>query len=372
MRIFKYSIVLLIAFGAILACKRDYVGNYLAPEMKAASSDFRMVDSLKTNYFNGVAFEKGKISFSRDSATKVLVNGILIKGPTLLAPRNTFFTAHFNESAKWTITIVGSVSQAQKTLTGVSTFLDSSNVDAIWDGNSDNGYYFIPTEKATATLTILGSEQQQSISFIIARTIAYKANSAVLLNDFEGGFSLITYGDDLDPFGNPAPDTRTDIVPPQGRSSMVIEGTDHNGDYFIGGYQQPLDSSTFLGKSPSDIYINMYIYGFGPEKKLTPNATKLNIGVSEDDNQNGAFDPEKEDSFEQQVNVDWQGWKLVSIRYSNLKPSSSSLNGGNGNKNLEPSKAVSISANLISSPNGSTVGTALDYMIVSFGKPYSK
>jgi len=155
-------------------------------------------------------------------------------------------------------------------------------------------------------------------------------------------------------------------------SSFLLKGTDNNGDYFVGGLQQVLPTRIFANKKASDIYFNLYIYGFGPEEKLTPNATKLNIGTSEDDNGNGSFEATSEDTFEQQVNVDWVGWKLISIRYSNLKQSTSRDNGGSGNNIIEPIKAVSLNVNLISSPNGSHVGTALDYVIITYGKPYSK
>jgi len=361
---------------ALWACKKKYDTDTVGPDMRFATSNFQIVEPFSANYFNGKTFTRDTVSFGRDTIVKILLNpgkDTTTAGVTFKKPFNTFFKAKFNESVKWTITIKGDSSKAEKILTDVGSFLDSTVTSVLWNGNSNSFKYFSEKETAVATLSILGSDLTQTIRFRIAKTTAYDNSQAILLNDFEGGYGQIVYNDKLDLLPSPMPRIVSTIETPQGIKCLMMTGADNNGDYFVGGYQQKLDPDIFKNYQASDIYFNMYIYGFGKDAGLTPNATKLNIGVSEDDkNPNGSFEADIEDSFEKQVNVDWQGWKLISIRYSELKRSISLENGGSGNNILQPDRAFSLNANLISSPNGSRVGAAIDYVTITFGKPFEK
>jgi len=361
---------------ALWACKKKYDTDIVGPDMKFATSNFQILEPLSANYFNGKKFAKDTVSFGRDTIVKILINpatDTTTARVTFQKPFNTFFKAKFNESVKWTISIKGDSSKAEKILSDVGSFLDSTVTGVLWNGNSNSFKYFSENETAVATLSILGSDVTQTIRFRIAKTTAYDATQAILLNDFEGSYGQTVYNDKLDMFPSPMPKITSSFNPPQGTHCLVVTGADNNGDYFVGGYQQKFEPDIFKNYEASDIYFNMYIYGFGKDAGLTPNATKLNIGVSEDDkNPNGSFEADIEDSFEKQVNVDWQGWKLIAVRYSELKRSISLENGGSGNNIIQPDRAYSLNANLISSPNGSRVGAAIDYVTITFGKPLEK
>lgn len=369
------TVIMVVMLGG---CKKKYESEFVGPEMKFASANFQILEPLSANYFDGEKFTTDEVvSFGRDTIVQMLINPdkdtITKANITFQRPFNTFFKTRFNESVRWTITLKGIISGAEKTLSGVSTYLDSTVTNALWNGNSDSFKYFTLNDSVVATLSVLGSDLTQKIRFKIVKTTAYDASQLIFLNDFEGGYGQIVYNDKLDPFPSPMPRITSSIETPQGTNCLMMTGADNNGDYFVGGYQQKLDPDIFKNYDASEIYFNMYIYGFGKDAGLTPNATKLNIGVSEDDkNPNGSFEADIEDSFEKQVNVDWQGWKLISVRYSELKRSISLENGGSGNNILQPDRAFSLNVNLISSPNGSRVGAAVDYVSITFGKPFVK
>lgn len=356
----------------LAACGCSRKNEPLGPIMKSATSNFTIVDSLEANYFDGLTFKENTISFATVKTVTEKVNG---KDTTYkaLIPHKTYFTAKFNEEVRWEIKAVQKLGgiEAVKTLSGLSSFIDSTN--SSWFGESDGLRFFEQDSSLSVKLTIFGSDVMQTKIVKLAYTTGYSADSTIVLNDFEGSYDLTTYGDASDKVPYPAPDVFKGIIAPQGFASLLVSGTDYNGDYFVGGYQQPITKGLFGTHSPSDIYINMYIYGFDESAQLTPKATKFNISVSEDDySDNGKNDPTYEDTFEKQITVDWIGWKLVSIRYQDLIRSTSRDNGGNGNNKLEPSKATAVSANLIASPNGSKVGAAIDYVVVTFGRPYEK
>jgi hypothetical protein len=376
MKVIKYILLgVFVGLGLMTACHRSSKDlSLLEPEQKAASENFAITSPLKANTFNGVKpIPEDTISFAYDFLyTTNPTTGL--RDTLLNVPRNTYFSATFNESITWTLDIVGSASHATKRISAKSSVIDSSN--SWWNGGADGAHLFLQGEKAQVTLTILGSTISQTKEFYIHKARTYDSSQAVLVTDFEGVLGTIYYyGDKNDPHYYPAPSRTTTLNAPQGAFSVLMQGTDNNGDYFVGGLNTEvfLWTKKVLTNMPiSDIYINMYVYGFDPSYGLTPKATTVEISVSEDDNGKNKFEPEKEDTWGQQVAVDWVGWKLVSVRYSNLVRSVSKQNGGSGNNIKEPGKAYTINCNLLSQPNGSKVGAAVDYIIVTFGKPYQQ
>jgi hypothetical protein len=76
------------------------------------------------------------------------------------------------------------------------------------------------------------------------------------------------------------------------------------------------------------------------------------------------------DKWIKQIQVDWVGWKLVSVKYSEFsKPSG---NGCLGNCKLEPHKVRSMSAGIDSYPNpGYSAEFAVDYFVLSEYSPFN-
>ncbi len=366
--------ILITALIWMVGCHRSSK-EMLPPDQKTASSDFAFLDVLSINYHNGYhVAKKDTISFAIDKKdTTVTAGGRKITyAKSVNIPRNTFFKIKFNEEVRWQIAITGLTSQAFKNLSGISSFLDSTN--ASWDGSSDALPLFSGGEWARAILTISGSSLSDTTNVYLHNGRAYAAYDAVLLNDFEGSLgNPITFGDKNDPIYYPDPAITSAIPAEQGKNCLAMAGNDSNGDYFIGGFQLDLtglDTVQFVKYSPDEIYINAYVYGYGPEAGLTPKATTIEFGISEDENGDKAFDGTKEDTYVADFPVNHVGWKLMYARYSNLTKSVSKANGGNGNGIQEPRKAFTANFNLLSQPNGAKVATAVDYVIITFGKPY--
>ena len=375
----------------MLSCKRTALKDgFIHPEMKVASSNFAIGDSLSVNYFDGydtvftykthvhkpsepqVSFRKQLVHIRKNKAgtadTIYLVEKDLVY--------NTYFKASFNEVVTWRINIENKSTGAEKTIVGLSSKIDSSN--SSWDGNADGLVYFYAGDVATVTLSIQGYPIQFSDTIIIGNNQTYDSAQAVLLNDFDNEAktpNLYPFGDKNDPIQNSTSTITTSIIPPQGTHCYLLKGNDNNGDYFVGGFTQQVYTvkpSIFANHSISDIYFNMYVYGFDPSSGISSKSTRIAVSIDQDDNEDGNYDGNHENTFEQQVAVDWVGWRLVSVRYSNLIRATSKDNGGSGTNIKDPSKVYAVKVNLLSSPNGAYVGVAIDYLIVTFGKPYEK
>lgn len=393
--IFLIFISFLLLFSS---CKRTIKEGVVGPEIKAASASFQVLDTLKANYFDGyksdnsnsIAFQFIEEIYKPDSLDgnpvleddgspkKVLASSTTFK-------RSTFFKVKFNEEVSWNLTLTKFVggqkdNSVQKTISGTSSFLDSSNT--AWNGNGSSGMFAAGDNILVELSFVNGSAQVLKDTLVVAKGPVYLKSQASMVIDFELGLASISaysYTDKKDLVKIPiAPRFGIDrsITPPQGANSFILYGRDYNGDYFCGGVNiQKQDTETMKNYSPKDIYLNMYIYGYPADNALeiSSKATKLNIGFSEKDNPFSTstdFDPLTEDTFEKQISVDWVGWKLISVRYSDLVPSASKTSGGSGNGIFEPGKVFSVNCNLISSPNGSTVGANIDYVIITYGQPF--
>ncbi|MBC7391116.1 MAG: hypothetical protein H7329_18060 [Opitutaceae bacterium] len=389
-RVSKYYICLVLVLLTFLSCKRTQKDGMLGPDLKVASSNFSELDPFKIYGVDKSSTSNPDTDIDLATYTKIELGPDPIDPTKTLSvikntPRNTYFKAKFNEVVRWKIEISSfsvdslrsvnklptTLGTPYKTISGISDYIDSMP-EWTWDGSSDNQYHFSPG-KINFNFSVLGSKDTTRITRNLINSTILDSTNAILLNDFEGA-GIVPYGDNKDKVSNPLPSLSTNFpLIPQGIKALSLFGTDHNGDYFVGGNTQPIAKGMLAGKSASDIYINAYIYGYPSNSGITPNATKIAIGISQDNvDGNGKFDAAYEDTFDQQISVDWVGWKLISVKYSNLKRSSSTDNGGNGPNKIQPETAVAVGCNILSSPNGSTVGSAIDHLIITFGKPLDK
>ena len=104
-----------------------------------------------------------------------------------------------------------------------------------------------------------------------------------------------------------------------------------------------------LSTNPENEYFNVLIYG-DPDPKT--NMTKALFQFKEDENSDGTFDATKEDEYDYIIDVNWVGWRLVSVKYSSLV----NLVDGNpvspkGNKLHNPDKIGKISFLQLADPN---------------------
>lgn len=118
------------------------------------------------------------------------------------------------------------------------------------------------------------------------------------------------------------------------------------------------DYLEFGTTNPDNVYINMLVHGFGDGN------TRLSIGMQEDDNLDGTYDRFAEGTYNTEILVDWQGWKVVSIPLSSFNLSTVGGFGnidGTGQQDID--RILSMEFLLLAS-EGSTgfVGFGLDYI----------
>jgi len=330
------------------ACKKPE--HFVGKEYKEASSD------LSVLYFEADASINNGIDFTTDS---VSVNGEL------------------SERVTWYVTFRGLSSGAVKKIDGLSQIIDPS--EAKWGGDHDPSTlrFFQPGEQVVAELTFLNSSVVKRDTFSIKKIKKFKGD--VLFNGFENALGYYSWGNnylffnETDPLSNPANpmtfamDNKLFV---EGKQSLSIEGADNDNTYFIGGARTFMPDGgskyiNFQSLSPDSVYFNAYIYGFANY----PN-TRVSIGVAEDDNLNGTFQPTSEDVWEFAVKINWTGWRLVSVKYSDFATSASRENGGSGNKRKELDRIKQITFNILADPAGNKASYLVDFPIITYGEPF--
>ncbi len=217
-------------------------------------------------------------------------------------------------------------------------------------------------------------------------------------------------------------DRKYPINPVQGQYSYFMSGIDRDNNTYVGSFDQGTlaDPNTpelngLIGRinttNNDDVYINMYIYGYAKtnpntmisiiawevdsyqsknkiglivpvEQKLqdslilNPNITltKL-VGPRNNDKDYGfkyAKPPLKgNDKWIYRFKVDWEGWRLVSFKYSNFFRIAFG-GSGMGNNKLECQKFSSFSVSLDCDPGGAEAKAQLDYAVVTIGAPFKQ
>ncbi|MBX9853118.1 MAG: hypothetical protein K2X86_15350 [Cytophagaceae bacterium] len=300
--------------------------------------------------------------------------------------KDTFYAA-FSHEVSWSIILTGRQSGAVKTITGTSQTIDGSNPAWLWDGSHDGLYFFIKNEVVDAKITFLGSNLEYTDSVTVTGTKVFKD---IVVTDFETTAGFISYNDAPGGDNPSSAATITDGATMadgeifkksvQGIKSFYWYSNDGGPrpNFFGGGGARSV--TTFRAQFPNDpdsLYLNVYIYGKGD-----PNS-RLNFGAREDDNDTDVdvgpplvnynattHAPKSDDEFQVQITLDHVGWKLFSFKYSDLTPSASKDNGGNGNGVKEPKRITDITFGLISSPKGNFVEAIVDFPVITFGGPF--
>jgi hypothetical protein len=90
----------------------------------------------------------------------------------------------------------------------------------------------------------------------------------------------------------------------------------------------------------------------------------------EDENSNGIFSSASEDMYSKEIKVDWIGWKLISVKYSDLV---NLVNGvpaaPNGNGVHDSNKIKTINMLHLANPNSGFAKSKLDYIIFTENGP---
>ena len=278
----KILIVLSFFWGlTFISCRKDTAID--GPSIEEIYSSFKMLSSFKAN--------KDSVDFSG--------------GATI------GFSASFNKIVSWKITITGATSKAKKVFSGQSKSIDAATT--VWNGTTT---YFplFAAENCIAKLTIDGVTDTFQVPVRIKKTRT--VNTAIVIADFENGFSpnwvkFVQTGANMD-FN-----IKSDTSKVQGSSYLNMAGT-VNWDWLIGLVDFPATaystSNTFnLSTNPDAVYFNCLVYGVPGT-----NMSKVLFQFNEDENADGVFNENNEDQYDFNIDVTWTGWKLVSIKYSDI------------------------------------------------------
>ena len=322
----RNSIALILLVSLFFSCKKTSE-SFEGPDLNDLYGPFQVMENFKCS--------KDSIDFSTG--------------------QTAHFTAKTSKMVDWEIHIKGLTSGAEKIITGKSKTIDVSN--ALWNGSTTN-FPMFKIEKCAAKL-IFPTEQDTLYDTI--KIIGTKVNQGFLIADFESGFNtgwttFIQSGANMSfQISNSAP-------VPQANNYYNMAGT-VNWDWLIGLIEFP--STAYgaahypLNTNPNNVYFNVLVWG---EPGIT-NALLL-FQFREDDNNNGIFESNTEDEYDYELPVNWTGWKLISVKYSDL---ATLVNGAaampKGNKQFNPERLMKVSLLHLANPTTGFSKSKMDYLI---------
>jgi hypothetical protein len=284
-----------------------------------------------------------------------------------------YFTASFSKQIDWTIKIKGLNSSAVKIISGKSQTINQAN--STWNGSSTQLPFFI-AEDCDLELTLKWNTIDSGNPNIIMHndTIYNQVNvqsakiytneSTVLISDFEGGF-------------NP---NFTGFFQSGCTKSLVTNGAGEGNKYlaqygicdwdWLIGYVDYFSDYWYdqedLINDPSKLYFNIMINGSSTISDVSdlPNSL-FKLEFYEDENGDDYHDASSEDRYDYEFDVNWTGWRMISICYNDLIPPSS--NAGDGVK--EPSKIINVRTLLLANPESGFAKADVDFLIWSFNAP---
>ena len=274
------------------------------------------------------------------------------------AGETVHFTAAFSKIIAWQVTITGLRTGAQKVITGKSSTVTASN--SLWTGTT-TVFPLFRAEDCAVMMTFLNEPDTLRDTLTI---VTPKTNAGVLIDDFERGLNP-TYNN-WGLHGVNFYIDSTQHAAAQGDFYFRLNGT-VNWDYLINKITIPPSGGlTYfaLPGNPAGLNFNTFIYG-----EAAKGNTLLKFEFREDENGDGTHNPATEDRYDYQMSVDWDGWRLLSLDYSQLPAADGQFGGGNGNKIHQPDKIVSLEILLLSDPNLGEALADLDYMIWTTGGP---
>ncbi len=267
-------------------------------------------------------------------------------------------TAKFSKRVEWHLQIEGLASGAKKEITGFD-----SEVNEYWEGSTTH-FPMFRSESCAIAMYVKGQEDTLRDTVFVQTP---KVNNGLLLSDFEGGLnpnwvpfvqSGVSMNFGLQQNGNA----------PQGVRSYVMAGA-VSWDWLIGMVDIPASAYGAdhfdLSSNPNQVYFNTLLY-----KPADYDNGLVLIRFSEDDNGDGSFDANQEDMYSYQLQGGEDGWRLLSLKYSDLQ---ALVNGTpaapNGNGLHEPHKLFQVSILFLANPASGYSESGLDYMIFTQGEP---
>ncbi len=323
----KYFAFLLIGV-ALLSCRKEEIDRIEGPELNDIYGTFSVVEGLTAS--------QPTVDFA--------------------ANQSVHFNCVLSKISDWKLTITGQTSGAQKIVESSTKVIDASVFT--WYGETTN-FPIFKAEVCNVMLTFDGEEDTLTTTVTITQP---KVNQGFVLADFETGWnsgwtSFIQSGAQMD-FN-----IKTNSSAPQGNSYYNMQGQ-VNWDWLTGlvnfkasAYGSP---TLPLTDNADNLYFNALIYG----EPGMPNSRVL-FQFDEDEDMNGTFTGGSEDRFGYEILVTWEGWKLVSVKYSDI--TGNGIGGGIHN----PNKLNSVNMLHLANPTSGLAKSKLDYIIFTQNGPVS-
>ena len=276
-----------------------------------------------------------------------------------------FFTASFSKIVDWNISIVGQNSGSTKIISGKSNSINEEN--SSWNGGVTTLPFF-QVENCSVVLSFSNHNDSIFKTLNIVSSKTYGNGQEVLISDFEGGFNPN--------FTSFFQTTCSKSIETGGAGQkeryLAQEGT-CDWDWLIGYIDYPsshwLQQET-LSADPDNVFFNMMIFGDSTLSPTNEANSLFKLEFYEDENQDDYYNPNNEDRLDYEFNVDWNGWKMISIRYSDLILATDPNGGGTGGNAIrEPNKIIKIRTLLLANPTSGFAKADVDYIIWSEGSP---
>jgi hypothetical protein len=310
----------------LLSCRKDELQNSDGPSLQDIYGPFTIINTL--------AASQNTVDFS--------------------AGQSVYFTCELSKTINWEMLIIGQTSGAEKIVNGTSKIIDAS--EFTWLGSTTNLPVF-RAETCDVFLTFEGETDTLTTTVTIDQP---KTNEGFVLANFETGWvlgwtSFIQSGASMD-FN-----IKTDPSSPVGDSYYNMQG-EVDWDWLVGlvnfnatAYGSP---TLPLTSNPDNLYFNALIYG-----DSTYINSRILFQFEEDEDGDGSFNISNEDQFGYEIIIEWAGWKLVSIKYSDIEGN------GNGGGIHNPDKINKVNMLHLADPLSGIAKSKLDYIIFTENEP---
>jgi hypothetical protein len=322
----KYNLFLLLLLTVLFSCRKDEIDIFEGPDLNDVYGEFTVITSLESSQPN-VDFADGQ---------------------------TVYFTCELSKVIDWQLTITGQTSGAEKLISGTSKYVDTNT--STWDGSTTN-FPMFKSEVCNVMLTFNGESDTLNTSVTVDLP---KVNEGFVIADFETGWNsgwttFIQSGAGMD-FN-----IKTDASAPNENSYYNMQGL-VDWDWLTGlvDFNATAYGSTTIPLSDNgdNLYFNAIVYG----DPGLPNSRVL-FRFDEDENEDGSFNVSNEDQFGYEIIIQWEGWKLITVKYSDMVGS-----GGGGNIH-NPDKLNKVSVLHLADPSSGMAKSGIDYLIFTENAP---
>jgi len=271
------------------------------------------------------------------------------------------FTAEFNKSIEWVITITGQESGGIQTITAFDRFVEPEN--ATWSGNTTE----LPLFRAEPCMVVLSVPEEPDFGdtlFVdVTGTLSYEG---LLVTDFEENpgpnIQLGDFEFELENSGR-----LDDTTAAQGDFFYRLAGTDNasggpTDNFFVGLARifAPIAGDTYFQVPttvPENLYLNLFVQG--REEGLT----RIVLGLIIDTNDSGDYTDGVDEIRSLEFDPTYSGYRLQSFLASDMGASQEDLN------KVVGIELVLISLNNLQPTPRVQVGFEVDYLIFTQNVP---